>query len=162
MTKNKTTLKMLADGLFTNYTEMNRRLDSIPDDEKDNNPWWYLHGQLEEDAHFDKATVINSKSAGYSALTVNWTEINDGIVNSVRENRPELIHRMHLNGEVSVEIEGITKPCTGFFWTSERKPILWKDREYPHWEQRGLVCYTDDAEACEYAREMMEKKSVFI
>lgn len=52
-----------------------------------------------------------------------------------------------LNGIYEVEIKGISKPCIGYFWVDSMK------------FGRGLVCYKDDTEAIEYAREQYEKKS---
>lgn len=160
-TKKKQVLKMIADGLFSSHESLMKRYSEIPDDERDNNSWWYLHGQLEQDVNFDKATTVNCKSAGYSKETVNWREIL-GINVTVVDPRKENIYKMHVNGEVPVEIEGMSKPCIGFFWTTEREDIVWDGKKYPHWEQRGLVCYADDTEGCDYAREKMDERSSFI
>lgn len=159
--KTKPTLKMIADGLFSTHESLLACYNSIPRDERDNNSWWYLHGQLEEDVHYDKATTTNCKSAGYSRETINWNEIL-GTTVTVVSKESLTIHRMHIDGEIPVEVEGISKPCTGFFWTNERDDVTWNGKSYPHWEQRGLVCYSDDTEACDYARKKMQEKSIIL
>ena len=159
---NKQVLKMIADGLFDSRENLLKRYAEIPVDERDNNSWWYLHGQLESDVHFDKATAVNCKTAGYSRETINWKEICGDTVTKVEKNGSMCIHRMYINGEVPVEIEGIDKACVGFFWTEDCEDVQWKNKKYPHWNQRGLVCYADDTEACEYAREKMNERAWFI
>ena len=110
---NKQVLKMIADGLFDSRENLLKRYAEIPVDERDNNSWWYLHGQLESDVHFDKATAVNCKTAGYSRETINWKEICGDTVTKVEKNGSLRIHRMHINGEVPVEIEGIASDSSG-------------------------------------------------
>ena len=161
MSKNKNVLRMIADGLFDSHEALMERYNAIPRDERDNNSWWYLHGRLEEDVHYDKATAVNCRSGGYSLETVHWREIHGTTVTEVSP-ESETIWRLHLNGEVPVEIEGIDKECVGFFWTSEKEDVTWNGRQYPYWNQRGLVCYADDTEACDYARRKMQERSAIL
>lgn len=160
MKQNKQTLKLIAEGRFDSHEEFYKRYDEIPADERDNNSWWYLHGQLESDCGYDKATAVNCKTAGYSVQTINYKEICDDIVTKVKDSL--LIHRMHINGEVPVEIEGIAKKCIGFFWTIDRGKVVYKNKKYPDWMQNGLVCYADDEEACKYARKKMQEIAYII
>lgn len=161
MQENKNELKMLAHNLFTRHDVMERVINTVPMDERDNNSGWYLHGKLESDVQYDKATVINCKTAGYSRETINWKSIFGTRVSEIFEKKP-LIHKMYLNGEVPVTIENVPKKCVGFFWTEDYGNIIWEGREYPYWHQRGLVCYADDTEACAYARQAMNERSVMI
>lgn len=158
----KNVLRILPDtSMFGSKEEWEKNYDAIPLNERDNNSWWYLHGSLESEFGFDKGTAMNSKSAGYSLETVNWREINNHTVTEVRPGQPLLIHRMHIDGEVPVEIHGSDKPAVGFFWTEDRGDVEYEGRTYPHWQQRGLVCYADDKEGCEYAREVLHEKPFF-
>ena len=43
---------------------------------------------------------------------------------------------------------------------SEYEYLIYKGKKYPSWKQRGLVCFADDIESCEYAKEMMLKKYI--
>ena len=158
----KNVLKMVSDGMFESREIMMRVYNSIPADERDNNSWWYLHGKLESEVGFDKATTTNCKSAGYSKETINWRAISDSKVTEIFEDKPLTIHRMYINGEVPVEIEKIEKKCIGFFWTEDWGDVQWEGKKYPHWSQRGLVCYADDDEACEYARQAMTERRSMI
>lgn len=136
------------------------KYEDVPKDERDNNSWWYLHGKLEDEVGFDKAFATNCKSAGYSKETLDWSSIKGNQVTEVFSETPRLC--IYANGEIPVEVEGIDKPCIGFFWTTEEKEIFWKYKSYPYWSQRGLVCFADDEKACEYARKKMKEKSNFI
>ncbi len=158
----KNILKMVAAGKFYANEDWQKRYEMIPVNERDNNPWWYLHGNLQSDVHGDKAVTTNCKTAGYSKRTVNFESISDGKVDSVVDPKHQFIYAININGEVPVEIEGVDKECIGFFWTLDNTTIEWKNKKYPFWRQRGLVCYADDEEACNYARERMEEKSSII
>jgi len=154
------TLKMTAyhvDGTLHNSKFKSE--NEVPEDEMCHNSWWYLHGELENEVGYDKAITTNCNSAGYSKETIDWSMISGNIVEDVHQDRTRPV--MCINGEVPVEVEGIDKPCTGFFWTEEKPNIIWKGKEYPYWHQRGLVCFSDDKDACEYARELMVKKPIF-
>ena len=161
MQESKNILKILTHNMFSRHDVMERVVNSVPMDERDNNSGWYLHGKLESDIGYDKAIAINCKTAGYSRETINWKFIFGTRVSEIFEKKP-LIHKMHLNGEVPIEIDNISKKCVGFFWIEDYGNIIWQEREYPYWNQRGLVCYADDAEACEYARRAMNNRSVMI
>ena len=106
---------------------------------------------------YDKAITVNCKSAGYSMYTVDWSEISGDRVVSVFSDNLRSV--MHVNGIIPVEVEGFDKPCVGYFWTTEEREVEWKGKKYPFWNQRGLVCFADDKEACEYAKKKYEEKS---
>ena len=131
-------------------------IDDIPRNERDNNSWWYLHGELESLVGYDKAVVCNCKSGGFGKETIDWSEISGNEVLSVHSENTKMC--MHINGIVDVEIEGIDKPCVGYFWTDREKSIYWKRKEYGFWNQRGLVCFKDDEESCAYADKLMREK----
>ena len=44
-------------------------------------------------------------------------------------------------------VEGISKPCIGYFWVDSLE------------RGRGLVCYKDDLESIEYAKKKYQQKS---
>ena len=126
----------------------------------DMNSWWYLHGELESLCHYDKATVYNlSMFPEYQKETLRWSSITgDQAVISSDKKHTEI----YCNGEVEVEVYGIDKPCTGFFWvTNERKVKAYyggKEIEFSVWDQRGYVCLNDDEEAVKKAKDLMNKK----
>lgn len=134
-----------------------KSLDEVPIDELDHNNWWYLHGKLEEIVGYDKAVATNCKSAGYSIPTIHWREMHGNKVISVFD--PQIIHAMHINAIIPVEVEGIDEQCIGFFWTTYEHDVYWNDVKYPQWEQRGLVCLMSDKEACKYAFKKFDEKS---
>lgn len=154
-------LKMIAyqdDGQL--FRSKHKSEKEIPKDEMCHNSWWYLHGKLEELVGYDKAITTNCKSAGYSKETIDWSEIHGNEVKSVFEDK--MIPVMYVNAIIPVEIEGIDKPCVGYFWTTDEYPIYWKEQSYPYWNQRGLVCFEDDKEACEFALEKYLTKTTMI
>lgn len=150
-------LKMIADWRFGDKPKETRDYEDIDPTERDNNSWWYLHGKLQSLVGFDKAIVTNCKSGKFAKETIYWTEIVGNRVINVASEYPH--YQMHFNGEVDVEIEGIDKLCKGFFYVTNEHNIYYKDQEYLYWEQRGLVCFADDIEACKYARKKMNQKS---
>ena len=153
-------LKMIADWRFNEKPEGTRDWEDIVPDERDNNSWWYLDGVLESIVHYDKATVTNCKSGGFGVETINWRSISGDKVTEIETEKP-MIYRMCFDGIVDVEIEGIDKPCIGYFWTTNHQVIYWEGKPYEHWDQRGLVCLQTDFEACERAeRKMKQKKNI--
>ena len=89
----------------------------IPEEELDNNSWWYLHGKLENIVGYDKAYTINCFSAGYSKETLNCLEWMGETVIQVGD--PLTRQQMYVNGIIPIEIEGINEPCLGYFWTED-------------------------------------------
>ena len=148
------TLKMTAYQVDGNlYKSQYKSENDVPEDEMCHNSWWYLHGELQDIVGFDKAITTNCKTAGYSKETINWTSIEGSEVKSVRKNKPLIHPVMHINAIIPVEVEGIYKPCIGYFWTGGERLVSWKGKQYLVWQQRGLVCLKDDEKACEYALE---------
>lgn len=155
------TLEMIVDAEPWVAIKSKTKYEDIQKDERDNNSWWYLHGELEEFVGYDKATTTNCKSAGYSRETVNWSSIRGTKVEEICEDGLTR-WEMYANGIIPVKIEGIEKPCVGYFWTANECSIFYKGKKYPHWNQRGLVVFKDDAEANAYALKKYMEKSDFI
>ena len=153
-------LKMIADWHSENTPENYRTWEDIPNEEKDWNSWWYLHGKLENFVGYDKATVTNCKSGGFARETVAWSEIVGDKVIAVYDKKPST--ELYLNGIVNVEIEGIDKPCKGYFWTTDERDVYWQGKSYKHWKQRGLVCFADDEKACQYAESAMSARDTML
>lgn len=153
-------LKMIADWRYIDKVSNPKTRKDIPLEERDNNSWWYLHGELENYVGFDKATVTNCKSGGFARKTINATIIAGDIVERVVNEEP--YYEMYFNGVVDVEIEGIERPCKGFFYTANERQCTYKGVAYPVWRQRGLVCFADDKEACEYAMNCFKTKEAHL
>lgn len=159
--KDKPVLKMFPDDVNWAKIKATTKYEDVPEEERDNNGWWYLHYKLEDIVGYDKATTSNCKSAGYSRKTIRWSEISGNKVNKVRGNDPENYYNIYINSIVPVEVEGVDKPCVGFFWTTDEHDIYWKDIAYPHWYQRGLVCLMEDINGIEDAyNKFLEKTTV--
>lgn len=152
------TLKMVAWTCGGDNAFGTMNYEDIDEKEMDDNSWWYLHGKLEEMAGYDKATCINCREIGISFPTINWTGINGSEVIEIREDEPE-INRMHFTGVIDVDINGLDEPCVGFFWVTDEKIVQYKDRLYPLWKQRGLVCLKSDKKAIEYAQKKWVEKT---
>lgn len=150
-------LRMIADWRYGNKPEGTRDYEDIPMEERDWNSWWYLHGRLEGIVHYDKATVTNCFSGGFAKETINWGSISGDKVEKLVNWRPALM--ICLDEIVDVEIEGISEPCKGYFWTNNYRTVYWENKPYKIWHQRGLVCLADDKKSCEYALKKMKEKS---
>ena len=145
----KKILKLIVDNPGWVNIPTKTKYSDIPENERDNNNWWYLHCNLEDYVGYDKATAINCDSIGISKETIYATCI---IGNKVESVFHENIHKeMHFTGIIDVEIEGIDKPCIGYFWVTKERDIIWKNKTYPYWKQRGLVCFKDDIDGCKDA-----------
>lgn len=150
-------LKLIVDHVSWVNIPIITKYEDVPEHERDNNSWWYLHGELENFVGFDKAIAINCYSLGISKETLHYSCIRGGNVTEVFDENP--YYRMYFNGEIPIEIEGIDKLCIGFFWTTDEYDVYYKDKAYPYWCQRGLVCFADDAEAIEYAKKKYNERS---
>lgn len=131
------TLKLIADWRFNEEPKNSTPIENIPHEERDNNSFWYLHGKLEEFVGYDKAIAINCKTLGISKFSYLFGDF-----------------EMHFTGIIPVKIEGIRKACIGYFWTDD----FISDGEEA-WNQRGLVCFKDDKDSCEYAESQYKNKS---
>lgn len=151
-------LKVIADWGYGERPETAViKYENVLPEDRDNNSWWYLHGQLTDLVHYDKGTVINTREYGCAKETIGWKELDGDQVKSLHTLEP--YYEMYLNAaDIPVEIEGIEEPCIGFFWTTEEHSIWYKGKEYPYWKQRGLVCLVSDLESIEYARNKYERK----
>lgn len=155
------TLKMIAVTISGDNAFGKMDFSEINNDETDNSPWWYLHGDLEEKIGYDKGIAINCREIGISFPTINWRGLRGSEVIEIDESRPE-INVMHFTGVINVEIDGLDEPCVGFFWVTNERIVQYKDKLYPMWEQRGLVCLKSDKEAIEYAQEKFSDCARFL
>lgn len=151
------TLKIIADWCYGKKPQGTRSYEDIPDEERDWNSGWYLHGKLEELVKFDKALVTNCKSGGFYKKTINYKKIVGDKVIEITKRKPK--HMMCFDGIVDVEVEGIPEPCIGYFWTDSYYTVYWRKRPYQIWRQRGLVCLKSDIKGCEYAKQKYEERS---
>lgn len=126
-------LKLIADWGHGRKPENTRTYDDIPPEEREYAGLWYLHGELENLVGYDKAIVTNLKEGGFSKTS------------------SEFGNTMCVDEIIPVEIEGISQPCIGYFWTT--------DNTGDSWIQRGLVCLKSDTEGCKYAESKYNEKA---
>lgn len=138
-----------------------KKYNNIPLNERDNNSWWYLDGELVSLVGYDGAAVTNCKSGGFGIETINPLEIEDDQVEKIDEENPTH-YMIRLDGIVEVEVEGIDKPCIGFFWTTDHQTIYYDDKPYEWWRQRGLVCLKSDTEAIKCAQRKYRDKDYIL
>lgn len=100
------------------------------------NNFFYLHGELETLLGTDKGIIANARKNG---LVRNYRHITDA---------------PHINGIYRCIIDGIDKPCIGYFYTD--------DLNERDWLQRGLVCLESDTEGRAYAKDCMEEKDTIL
>ena len=94
---------------------------------------FYLHGELEEDLGYDICEIMN-----FGDLDVQYHKVTeDTTIVTIPD------------GIYDVEVIGIDKPCVGYFWNDSDN-------------QRGLICYKTDFEACEYAMEKFNERAKII
>lgn len=107
--------------------------------------WWYLHGQLESDFHFDKGIMLDNDLLKYLEYT---------------QDSGRIYKEYYLpDGIYDVKIIQSNKPCKGYFWTHFQEfgnikgivPVM-----------HGLVCYSNDKKANEYAYKKYCEKSEII
>ena len=96
-------LKLIANWCYNNQPDNTRNYEDIPVNERDNNPWWYLHGKLESLVHYDKGTVTNCQSGGFGKESINYSCVIGDEVKEIFEDSL-LINRMCFDGIVDVEI----------------------------------------------------------
>ena len=126
------------------------------------NNWWYFHGKLETILGYDKGIMYKCNSFKEVPI-VDSAYFRNGIWHAECETL-KLRKEAYLNGEFPVEVDTISKPCVGFFWTTDEHPYevttktgdLWAGTMY---YQRGLVCLKDDVKACNYAKECLKQKT---
>lgn len=160
MSKNK--LILVPDYRF--YKDMRDKtqsiIDSTPEEELDNNSWWYLHGELESETTYDKGHFINCKSAGYSVETIYWSTIYGDKVAEVRDENNLTIHKLKVDGEIPVEVVGFpNRPAIFVGFTTDFRWIYYKGVKYPYWNQRGYAVFADDTKALSDAREYRAKRA---
>lgn len=129
-------LKLIADWRYGNKPQGTRNYEDIDPTEREYASWWYLHGKLQDLVGYDKATVTNLKEGNFGKLS------------------KEYGYMMCVDGIIPVEIEGVSEPCVGYFWTVKRTDDWW--------DQRGLVCFKSDTEGCEYAEKKYNEKPSFL
>lgn len=127
--------ELRKNGKCIDYTKQNEDL------EWDNNPWWYLHGALEDKVHYDKAVVLNATAVGDTRETVRWLEIREGRCIWYKD----IPHRqMHINGIRRCNVIGVYSDCLGFFWTNEERSIPYDKGSFDMWKQQGLIVQKND------------------
>jgi hypothetical protein len=152
-------LKVVVDCVSWVSSRYTTPWEQIPEDQQDNNSWWYLHGKLEDRVRYDKATAINCLDAGYSTDALNYAGYR-GEEAKIRNPENLLRKEMRVNGIIPVKVKGIKEMCVGYFWTIECRPLRYNGKQYPCWEQRGLVCLKSDTEGREDAlRKYTERRS---
>lgn len=112
-----------------------------PNIEWDNNSWWYLHGELQDEVGFDKACILNATAAGVTEDSIKWREIYCGICTEYKDIP---FKRMRFNGIRKCNVIGVDEDCIGFFWTSNRPPVKYDKGTFDFWDQRGLVVKRHD------------------
>lgn len=95
--------------------------------------WTYLHGYIEEDLGYDIFEVTDTNSIAVDTEIIANTKV----------------FGINFEGKIEVRCENVDKPCIGYFWKSKFGANI---------EQRGLVCYADDADANAYAERCMNDK----
>lgn len=144
------TLKMtayIANGkLYNSHYESD---EEIPEEELCHNNWWHLHGELESIVGYDKALTTNCKSAGYSIPGL-FENYGDG---------PSTVPMIHLDAVIPVEVEGIDRPCLGYFWTVMHRTEELDGKPVMKWVQRGLVVLADNEGDNDYAKKKFNEKS---
>ena len=141
------TLKIAVESI---WSDERPAWDSIPDEEKCYNGRWKFIGKLN-----DFKTLLSKTGYITNAVSLGLT---DSIKNAIPflSRKCTLSRSLYINGIYPCDVEGIDKPCVGYFWT------------HPHsyggsfYQQNGYVCFADDIEACEYAEEVYNKKEPLI
>ena len=129
--------------------------DSIPTSEYFPGEW-FLHGELQCFVGFDKGIATNCEELDIVAGMPNFAEIKNSKVVSIFNRKT--MYRMKFSGVIPVEVEGIDRPCTGYFWLEDETEIKWEGYTYPYWRQRGLVVFADNREDNCYAHFCYEHK----
>lgn len=151
---NVPTLEILPDCVYDD--ELNEKLEAMRKSGKcidwkkqdkytewDNNGWWYLHGLLQDDVHYDKGIVINATAAGVTKEAIDWHKIVGDVCESY-SSRP--CRMMHLNGIVRCKVLGVSDDCLGFFYTENEREVAYEGGKFNDWMQRGYVVAKNDRE----------------
>lgn len=132
------------------------------DSRLDNNPWWYLHGELERDLVTDQAIIYNmTDHPELQKEVVQWKEIGRDMIARVSE--IQYYKSMYFTGTIDVEVLGRPdRPCIGYFWVADldvARAISKRgvSKKFHIWKQRGYVVYADDRIGLEQVKEMYEK-----
>lgn len=110
--------------------------------------WWYLHGELQDEIGYDKATIIDTDEEILYKIYL--------------DKRNNLLYKEYYfrNGIYNVKVLGFEdRPVKGFFWT-EFKTFSNIKGEIPI--MHGLVVFNDDKENFEYAKEKFKERSKFL
>jgi hypothetical protein len=128
----------LADGK-TLYKSRYPSADDVPDRE-----WfpgyWRFYGSIRE-LGIDQGFATNCEALGVAADKLDYESIENGEVTSIHSQYKR--REMNFDGIVDVEVEGVQKPCKGYFWT-ESRTVRYGGKVFPMWDQHGLIVYADN------------------
>lgn len=130
------------------------------------NNWWYLHGELEDRLHYDKASIINAANLDFVFYMPCFDTLNidDDYRYKGKLSKIEYKPFILTTGIYDCIVIGIEEPCIGYFWTTEVGPIklTYNDKlvyKGKYGLQRGLVCLQSDKKSCQYAYNKFKEKS---
>jgi hypothetical protein len=127
--------KIRKNGKCIDWTKQNHLVEC------DNAGWWYLHGKLEEQVHYDKAMILNCTEAGDTVETLRWWEIRGDKCTSYSD-KPYRV--MHVNGVRRCNVIGVNGDCLGFFYTEDEREVTYDKGTFTYWKQRGYIVQRND------------------
>jgi len=114
--------------------------DDVPDRE-----WfpglWHFFGSVKEALGIDQGFVTNCEELGIASDKLDYESIENGEVTSIYSQYKR--REMNFDGIADVEVEGVQKPCKGYFWT-ESTTVRHGGKVFPMWDQYGLIVYADN------------------
>lgn len=114
--------------------------DDVPDSE-----WfpgyWHFFGSIKEDLGIDQGFATNCEELGIASDKLDYESIENGEVTSIHSQYKR--REMNFDGIIEVEVEGVQKPCKGYFWT-ESTTVRHDGTVFPMWDQYGLIVYSDN------------------
>lgn len=111
----------------------------------------YLHGALEDEVGFDCVEFVD--------LPQEYTIVRPSVDTYGRK-----VIRYHgddkfsrINGTFPVNVLGIDKPCTGFFWTKYDTEFVFNGTEYICIKQCGYIVLDEDKECLDWCQVKYEE-----
>ena len=102
--------------------------------------YWRFYGSVRE-LGIDQGFATNCEALGIASDKLDYERIENGEVTSIYSQYKR--REMNFNGIIDVEVEGVQKPCKGYFWT-ESTTVRHDGKVFPMWDQYGLIVYADD------------------